>query len=87
VKLIPLLGLGLLWVGQFIALLVLYLAASIAMAMYMPSYVPGYDGTAAFSDVQAIVLFLLVWDRFFGPYSTLLRNVARHLRKAMRKKR
>lgn len=71
---------------QIAVLLLLYWAASIGLFYLVAPLLPGYYEDAALADMQAILLTLLLWDRFFGPYSHLLRGVAKTL-KASRKQR
>lgn len=64
---------------QLALILVGYWALSLGLYYYVSPFQPGYYEDAALSDVQAIALCFLLWDRFFGPYSKLLRDTAKIL--------
>jgi hypothetical protein len=54
----------------------------LALAVVVPHLLPGYSEVSAVYDAQGILLVLLLWDRFNGPYSKLLRGVAAKLKQA-----
>ena len=59
-----------------------YWALSIGLYHYVSPFMPGYYEDSALADVQALLLMALLWDRFWGPSSHLLREVGRVLNAA-----
>lgn len=66
---IPLMQIVLMFAGVFTAIEL--------MAYYNPNKVWGYSSEDAAWDVYYILVSLLLWDRFFGPYSVTLRRMAK----------
>ena len=77
----------LLSVSQCLSIVVVYWLIGIGLAIVLPHYLPGYDEYSALNDTQAILLVLLLWDRFFGPYASLLKGVSKTLKAAQAKRR
>ena len=73
-------------VSQCLSIVVLYWCIAIALAVIMPRFIPGYDALNGLNDTQALLLVLLLWDRFYGPYSKLLRGVAKTLKAAQKRR-
>ena len=72
---------------QALLCIAIYYGVAMAMAYYLPSYIPGYDGLSALGDTQGFIIVLMAWDRFFGPTSRLLRSVATSLKAAQARMR
>lgn len=67
-------------------LLALYLGLAFLLAIGLAPFIPGYWIDQALGDTQALLLILLLRDRFFGEYSNLLRGVAKALANAKGRK-
>lgn len=71
--------------GQLLAIVALYYITSTALAIVSPHYLPGYSIASADNDTRTIFIIFLLYDRFYGPYSTLLKGVAKALKQAKRR--
>lgn len=59
----------------------LYIALANGLTMYFSQHVVWYDLVNGLNDTQMIFCILCFWNMFFGPYSRLLRAVAKYLPK------
>lgn len=64
---------------------IIYYGLVLLFTISLGTILPGYALYDSFGDVQAFLIAVLLWDRFFGPYSSLLRDVAKTVRKAKQK--
>ena len=78
------LGFCILTVLQYGAIVALYWLLSIALYYFVSPYMPGYYEDSGLRDAQAFLTTFLIWDRFFGPYATLLRKVGGYINQAER---
>jgi hypothetical protein len=67
---------------QLVAIIAVQMLIASVLSAYLPAAYPGSNYQEAVYYVRDGFLTLLIWDRFYGPYSTLLRGVAKALRKS-----
>lgn len=70
------------YIVQLALCLTAYWALSLILYIFVGPYMPGYYEDSGLRDANAILVTLLLWDRYFGPYSSLLRGVAKYLNAA-----
>lgn len=86
-NIVRLVGGVLLSLTQLSAVITAYFSFAIIVTEIMSRALPGYTLPDGFGDTQAVLLIYLLWDRFYGPYASLLHGVAKNLNKAHARKK
>jgi hypothetical protein len=83
---IRLLGHAILSVIQLAVVVTAFWGLSLLLLYYAGPLVPGYTAYTALGHALFVFVIVLVWDRFFGPYSFLLRRTAKILHQAQQQR-
>lgn len=67
---------------QLASVLAAYFLLAALLAVGVGHLIPHYDEYRAIYDVQMVWIVWMLYDRYYGPYSVLLRRTAKTLRKA-----